>query len=270
MRINFMKFNLFFIGLFISYCEIQGQFDIPIGDSLAKYSYTVEALKKMNSLIRVSGGTAFFIKKDTNLFLVTAKHVFFDCDSFTNFKYKRKDSIFIFLGNPLIRLPIPVPIDNNSCSLNGISDTDLYILPVHNKLLEYITPINVSILKTIDLFGNSEIFGQGFIVDSTFIPEKQHHIHLEKKDFKIYLHSSFIGDYIDSINYLIESSDKEVLQNKLAGFSGSPVFILSGDPPNWVLLGVLCGGSNNGEIAKFFILKSEYILNNIKKLELQQ
>ncbi|HLX93402.1 MAG TPA: hypothetical protein VKR32_17075 [Puia sp.] len=216
-----------------------------------------------------TGGTCFFIRKNGELFLITAKHVLTGCDSLE--KVKNFPSSLMIWVSPnssfriaqfdvsIIRdtascLPIPLSPDEIVIRIKDSSAKDVYSIEkflsapfkkVRNSLfIGY--PAATSTLagrikrvepSTIGLVNKEYYFSQGY-TDST------------RKN-------------LDIINHRIYSDSIDFEQN-FHGYSGSPLFVQDLKTKKWRIAGVLAGtGRDNFNKYYFYAVRIEYPLSDI-------
>jgi hypothetical protein len=212
------------------------------GDSLGKYSYQVFTIQTKNGMIDF--GTSFFIKKNDELFLITAKHVFVDCDSASNTEKIKFGNIFVHIPkSPQQMVPISFsrPAVSRLC-LPVDKDTDVVVIKMDNQLIPYVNTVEDFIKPPFEKLGDAEIYGQGFKADtSSFYFTDPHHIHMPAKTFSVL---QMIGDnetkLIDSIDYFFLT---KILKTGgwMKGYSGAPVFLQDYKTKQWRLAGVFIG-----------------------------
>jgi len=253
----------FAIGSFKSFCQ---ESPLP-GDSLRKYSYS---LLGFSNSPNADFGTCFFVKQNDNLFLVTAKHTLYNCDTVAKKEYPAFKYGVVFIPDPFNTIQFSVPQTIDTCF--GIErDTDLLVLKVDKRLFKDVNTVEKFILPPFKKLGDLEIFGQGMQIDSSYVGfDKQHHIYLPRNTFKVFTSMPiFNNQYIDSIHYIIDI-EKLRIDNWLKGFSGSPAFLQDDETKKWRLCGVLVQGlipaskERNGAI---LVVKPEYIFKSIKRFQ---
>ena len=254
---------IFIIGSFKSFCQ---ESPLP-GDSLSKYSYS---LLGFSNSPNADFGTCFFIKQNDNLFLVTAKHTLYNCDTRTKKEYSAFKYGIVFIPDPFNAIQFSVPQTIDTCF--GIArDTDLLVLKVDKTLFKDVNTVEKFILPPFKKLGDIEICGQGMRTDSSFVGfDKQHHIYLPRNTFKVFTSMPILNNqYIDSIHYIIDM-EKLRIDKWLKGFSGSPAFLQDDETKKWRLCGVLVQGlipdskDRNGAI---LVVKPEYIFQSIKRFQ---
>lgn len=254
---------IFITGSFKCFCQANPS---P-GDSLKKYSYS---LLGFSNNPNVDFGTCFFINQNENLYLVTAKHTLYNCDTVT----KKETAAFkygiVFIPDPFNAIQFSIPLTIDTCF--GIErDTDLLVLKVDKNLFKDVNTVEKFILPPFKILGDMEIFGQGMRTDSAFVGyDKQHHIYLSRNTFKVFTSMPILNNqYIDSIHYIVDM-EKLRIDSWLKGFSGSPVFLQDYETKRWRLCGVLVQGlipeskERNGSI---LVVKPEYIFKSIKRFQ---
>jgi hypothetical protein len=255
---SFILFVLSFFS-FASYCQLPG-------DSLSKYSYGIMSFNNQGA--KGQFGTCFFIKKNSLLFLVTAKHVLYKCDSSSNKVYSPYNLAIVQIPHPLDIMQITIPPRTDSC-LSIEKDTDLLVISVDPSWSNRINSVEEFMEPKFNRVWDAEIFGQGWHSDSIRLTfDNQHHIYLPANSFKIEQAVRYgNSDFIDSVDYTFTM--KEIYKNKsINGFSGSPVFLQDKNSKKWRIAGVLVGVANasNGNKKRLFVVKQEYISKYIKEL----
>jgi hypothetical protein len=251
--------------LFIKCFQCLSQSTPIPGDSLQKYSYSLMGFS--NNPI-ADFGTCFFINNNNNLYLVTAKHTFYNCDTLLKKEYPRFKNGVVFIPSPFNAIQVAIPQTIDTC-LGMERDLDILILRVDKALFKDVNTVEKFMLPPFDKVGDIEIFGQGMRADSISVgPEKQHQIYLPKNTFKIYTSmSNEENHFSDSVHYIIEM-EKLRIDRWLKGFSGSPVFLQDDASKKWRLCGVLVGGlipeskEYNGAV---IVVKPEYVMEAIKR-----
>lgn len=259
-----MRAKILFVILVCSYnayCQ-----NPIIGDSLIKYSYT---LLGFSNSPKASSGTGFFIKNNNVLFLVTAQHTFYDCDTIHHKHSPRVKYGVVYIPSPFNVFQFSIPEKSDTC-LGQERDLDLLVIKLGNSIPPGINTVEEYLLPPFKKLGSIEIFGQGIRNDSSFVGfDMQHHIPIPKKSFTIY-HSIATSDknYIDSLHYVIDLKRLKI-DDWIKGFSGSPVFLQNRKSKKWRLCGVLIqallpiGENHNSAL---LAIKPEYIMEEINKL----
>ena len=235
-----MRYFLTIIIIAIALCSYCQDAEIP-SDSLAKYSYTLLCFKNKNPQAVL--GTCFFINFKGNLFLITANHVLYECDSTTNKQKRACDFVLIQMpGSDAGMADFKISDTNDTCIVD-YKDKDFVILRMDNKWLSHVNTVEKFILPPFKNYAELEIFGQGLQSNDSFMRmESPHHIHLSKNKFTIYLNTPTPdSSYIDSVHYFVEAKEIKV-GSWLKGFSGSPVFLKDADSKRWTLCGIFIGG----------------------------
>jgi len=209
-------------------------------DSISKYSYTI--FGQIGKTPQLDMGTCSFFEKNGDLFLITAKHVLFSCDSLTNKQVPKFEIVTIFLPADFQFLQFRIPILNDSCIID-YKDPDLFVHEVDNSWIGKVNTIGRFVKPPIQNFGKLEIFGQGMKGDSSYLGfDKQHNIELKQNLFKFYS-SPPVPDsnFVDTVHHFVET--KEILVGSwMKGFSGSPVFLQDIESHSWRFCGVFVQG----------------------------
>jgi hypothetical protein len=257
-----MRCFIFLVLMFVSfasYCQLPG-------DSLKRYSYGIMSFS--NKGVKGQFGTCFFIKKNSLLFLVTAKHVLYKCDSSSDKVYSPYNFAIVQIPHPLDIIQISIPLRTDSC-MPIEKDTDLLVISVDPSWSNRINSVEEFMEPQFSHVWDAEIFGQGWHTDSIRLTfDNQHHIHLPANSFKIEEVARYENsNLIDSVDYMFTM--KEIYKNKsINGFSGSPVFLQDKNSKKWRIAGVLVGVANasNSIKKRLFVVKQEYISNYINDL----
>jgi hypothetical protein len=244
---------------FVSFCQL------PV-DSLSKYSYVIIGFDLKGATDHF--GTCFFIKKNSRLFLVTAKHVLYSCDPASDKFYSPFDHASVSLPKPFNSMQILLPPRNDSC-LSMHNDADLLVLEIDPSWSNKVNSVERFMVPPFNRVGDAEIFGQGFHSDSVRLSfESQHNIHLPANSFKIEESVRYENpDFIDSFDYTFIT--KEIIKSKsLNGFSGSPVFLQEKNSKRWRIAGVLVGVAyaSQGNKKRLFVVKQDIMSKQINEL----
>jgi hypothetical protein len=210
------------------------------GDSLSRYSYLVMRPPTEQSPDS-HAGTCFFISYNNNLFLVTAKHNFYDCDSLTNIKKRGSRIGVVFFPDPLRVVEFSIPEISYPC-VNMAKDTDILVLSVDKSKFQGVRTIEQFIIPPVRNLGEVEIFGQGFQNDSISLRiDNPHRISMPRNEFRLKNGIYMEDGYLDSIHYVIEPK-KKLVGRWMKGFSGSPAFLRDYKSKRWRFIGVFTGG----------------------------
>lgn len=260
-----LKWIIIFLNLFVFITSF-GQ-DTIQSQSLKKYSYTIMGVSKKS----VSDfGTCFFITFKNDLYLVTAKHTLYTCDTIALKEYPEFQQAIVFIPEPFKVVQLEIPQISDTC-LGFERDPDVFVMKVDASLFKNVFTVDQFLLPPFEKLGELNIFGQGMKIDSQFVGfDSQHHINIPRNSFEIYSSHGLSNGGIDSMHYLIELDNLKV-GNWLKGFSGSPVFLQDWVSKKWRVCGMLTKGLyTNSNESKDAILsvKSDFILNfidNVRK-----
>ncbi len=235
---SFIRYSVLF--LLLACCStVKSQNKGLPSDSLKKFSYTIFGTMVANGKAVLDMGTCFFLRKNGNLVLVTAKHVLYDCDSSTQIMTPKFRNASVFLPNGFEFINFTVPEIKDTCVLY-YKDPDLIVLSIDNKWMGKVNTVDKFILPPFRKFGRLTLFGQGMKGDnSTYLRfDEQHNIELKEKKFKFYTNTPTPDStYLDTIHYFVET--REVVSGSwMKGFSGSPVFLQEEKTKKWRLCGV--------------------------------
>ena len=131
--------SFFIINTFQSFCQ---DTQLP-ADSLSKYSYS---LLGFSNNPNADFGTCFFINHNNNLFLVTAKHTLYNCDTLTKKEYPAFKFGIVFIPDPFNAIQFSVPQTIDTC-LGFERDTDLLVLKVDKRLLKMLIRLTISFCR---------------------------------------------------------------------------------------------------------------------------
>lgn len=239
-------------------------------DSLKKYSYYLMGYLPTDTGIISGGGTGFFIKRNNELFLITAKHVLSGCDGFKkpdkypdvfNAVEKDKDLVIPF-STYLVR-------DTALC-LPFHQDPDIIAIKIDKKWYNSVNSVEGYNSPPFLKLESTEIFGFPSIDMTTpfgFMALKSaSHIHLPKKDIYKQAVDSATGKILDSINYRIFS--KTVAFNlDQRGYSGSPVFVKDYKSKKWRIAGVAVGyGLDVSGETFLYVVNIKYVYKKIDEI----
>ena len=221
-------------------------------DSLLKYCYQVEGYNRdKNNIPFYAQGSGFFIRHNSHLFFVTAKHVLAGYDN----SYRKvpgapylMNIILHDASGKLINATVDINVKNFQDSVkasNFRGDPDLAFFEITNERNKPIYSIESLLPGHVpDKFDSLKIIGFPTVVQKDSITGK--HILKSASTFRVtnysvyrdskYLESGIIKT--DNINYVIQANDISVNHN-LKGYSGSPVFIKDGNLKRYVFSGLL-------------------------------
>lgn len=183
-------------------------------------------------------GTCFFLKNQSKLFLVTAKHVLYTCDSISKTERSKFEIATVFLPVNVEFIQFRIPAQNDSCIV-FYKDPDLIIFQIESKWSDKVNTIDSFILPPFKKVGKITIYGQGMRGDSSYLGfDKQHNIELKAKTFKYFTNCPVPdSNYLDTVHHFVETKKLEV-GNWMKGFSGSPVFLQDAKSKSWRFCGV--------------------------------
>jgi len=227
-------------------------------DSLARYSYLLYGSTELNhpknaTIVRGQQATGFFIKKDSRIYFITAKHAVtnYVANGDTRNNYPDSFNVYAHYDDPFHYISIPAIWSSDSSALNGgLKDTDVFCYDVTHKLkgmrvsIIELPEIGERLISRLNNFDKMRIFG---------FPENMNKIEdnviqitppyrFESNDFLISENFlNLIGNDvgIDSVRDEVQIKDSKIT-SAFGGFSGAPVFI-ENKVGKWELMGVLVG-----------------------------
>ncbi len=242
-------------------------------DALEKYSYKLAGFllpSQEDSIVSVISGTGFFIKKENQLFLITAKHVITGCENDAKpLVHPSNITIWSPINGIIGNLDISLIKDTSIC-LPFQDDPDVIAIKVNNEWRNSVNVVDEFIMPVFKVVGNTEIFGYpaSAMFQSSyprFVPPSN--IHLSKKSYQyVQMVDSASGKVVDSINYWIFSKDV-IFDKSGQGYSGSPVFVEDIKTKKWRVAGVAVGWGlvQSGETF-LYVTRIDYVLEKIKEL----
>lgn len=229
-------------------------------DSLKKYSYSLLGFTITHNGeavgMKPGGGTCFFIRDNGKLFLVTAKHVLSGCleNAIKITDYPNQMNICFADSNGYIEEMIPFDIsrikDSIQC-LPSLDDTDVIVVPMNIKTNREIYSVEKFIFPPFREIDNVDIFGFPGNKNINFlgfasVRAKVFHWHLFKNHTTVFTETTFNDSKrTDSVYYWIQTTDIDVMDSSLHGFSGSPVFIKDLNSDRWRVGGVYKGAAKD-------------------------
>lgn len=225
-------------------------------DSLKKYSYLLSAYCGEYS----ARGTAFFIRSKGELFLLTSKHIVSGC----NFP----DSLYIWLHNrtgDLYEKPVDLrTFKENLKSVKQINnEPDIIAIPIHDTLFNCVYSVESFSVPRFKKPSSIEIYGypnsdKNDWSNVNFYATPSH-LHVAEQNYTIAIGVDSATNKKDKINYYIYTTNIP-LDNRLKGYSGSPVFLK--DDTKWCLLGCFVGHTITNDLGKksIKIVRPRYIL----------
>lgn len=234
-----LKFTIFIFFILLAVLGKAQDVSFP-SDSLSKYSYTI--VGQIGKSPELGMGTCSFYEKNGELFLITAKHVLYTCDSITTKQIPKFKIATVFIPTSIQFLQFKVPELNDSCIVD-YKDPDLFICKIEDKWIGKVNTIGRFVMPPLIKYGKITIFGQGMKRDSLYMGfDKQHNIELRPNTFKFYLNTPVPdSNYIDTIHHFIETKGIST-GTWMKGFSGSPVFLQDKNLNRWRFCGVFVQG----------------------------
>jgi len=259
MKTLFWKLIFFSLVMTISIVDLFSQ--MP-ADSLGKYSYPAIA---MNSNIAFTG-TCFFIKKNSMLYLISAKHVFFNCDSLGKLNQSYPNQILIgHLKNIAQSFTVDTKLERGVTKCDGL---DIYIKRINSSFSQYYNSVEGFIFppiaspKTIEVFGySSEVFRKDFVA----LPDSSLHSTIPEETFDFQISRDSLDKRDTSLMQIWCPRSVTVTH----GFSGAPVFLQDKPTGKWRVIGVLQGGSPSNIDSRqiLYYVDIKYVLEAIDKFK---
>ncbi len=225
-------------------------------DSLRKYSYLISGITKDKS---ANIGTGFFIKQDTNVYLISAAHVL------TGWNAIKKEWNKDYPDTFFIKLTDRITGDDVLCLINVIAykkklvpfsiwdKPDIFIYKIKNPSLYVINSIENFIVDTIANYINeiNKVFGYGF-ASYTHFTDFRSLLNLTPTviDASTVMKYTVIPDIRennlpDSMHFIIEPIFPWK-NNFGKGASGAPIFIYSEKLKRFIFGGVVIAINNKG------------------------
>lgn len=202
-----------------------------------------------NGLSVPGSGTGYFIRKDSKLFFITAKHVFIGCDSKDTCQRQIKRTAFpdamdiklttngIINGN-VIPISIKRYRDTANCPW---MEADIVAYQVMNTPTDTVYSLENLISSNAEFEkGSLSIYGYPASetqIGSMYIEKNSSHLFTDKYHFyENYKYKACGGNYvIDKVDYIVKTEG--VKTTDLGGYSGSPVFIYNKQTSKWLFMG---------------------------------
>ena len=200
-------------------------------DSLRKYSYSLIGFSNEGLQMHPHGGTCFFVRKKSKIFLVTAKHVVNGCEgTYKNSYYPKMLTLAILDSNEtpkaFIQVDISKIIDTTSCP---DSTADIIAFETIDSNTSKLYSVENFILPPFENTDNIDMYGfpSETLIDSErhFRVPKASHIHIRKKNTVFTTFTYPNTKKLDSTCLGIVSPDLKADTMYLHGYSGAPVFI---------------------------------------------
>lgn len=276
-----MKKLLIFLFSVLFFFQVKSQSKI-YHDSLSEYSYLLFSSTLLNTSPDKSANspgrqaTGFFVKVDSLIFFVTAKHAVENDYINDSDKNNFPDSLNIYshYSDPFNDITIPTFRNNaKNYDKEGLNNVDVYCFDVTDlvkgfrlnafeitQLQNDFTPANYNFNK-IKLFGFPE--SKNIIKVETIQITPPYRFQTNK----FIISESFLNQIgndrgIDYVNYEIRLLDTKV-DSELAGFSGSPIFIQNSQTNKWEFLGILV--AINPIRNSIYVVKRDEVIRRILK-----
>lgn len=258
-----LKRNLILLLCLFYLTKSKGQ-PIVYHDSLSQYSYLLFGSTLLNanhkSTIPIGKqGTGFFVRIDSSIYFITAKHNIANYLKKDDHKKDFPDSLNVYThySDPFNYITIPAGWISDSIRINeGLKDPDVFCYDVTNSIKSLkLNSIEIPLLENdfspgkanfnkIWIFGFPEIKNKiiGEVIQLT--PPYR----FESNNFHVSENfPNQIGNDrgIDYLNYEVQIKDA-IITSGFAGFSGSPVFIQNGNSLKWQFMGIIVAAYPSG------------------------
>jgi len=263
-----IKFSILISLFLISIGYTHGQANY---DTLRKYSYFIIGFKNVgDDKLAPGSGTGYFLRKENDLFFITAKHVICPCDykdtckpSIKREQYPDLMEIYLSQKNGMFNyksIPLYIKPYRDTCKCIWP--------PIHPDLISYkVSSSFTDTVYTLDKFlnmplpdkkGSISIHGypaNEYTVQGSFREQNSSHLFIDNyKFFDNYKYKNCEGSYsIDKQDYIVSTNDIEI--DKTFGYSGSPVFIFDRKIRQWVFIGTFTATVEDG---KMQIIKPDF------------
>lgn len=247
-------------------------------DSFKKYSYSILGFSGKGNFGIPSGGTGFFIRDRSKLFLVTAKHVFSGCDDSAKKSPFYPDIMNVMLhdniGNPTIVINVNIEkIKDTTPCVRKLNDTDIIVVPINvedsiGKTIFSVEKFLAPPFRVIEKILMVGFPGIGYARQPVeFGFWKPSLFKMNGNETKIFTHTTYTDPImIDSINLFMYNQTIEI-DSTLKGFSGSPIFVKDSSSKKWRIAGLFAkfGECNTAKEKCIIAPKIDYILSDIDK-----
>lgn len=275
-----LKRNLILLICLFHLIRVQGQ-PIVYHDSLSQYSYLLFGSTLLNAdhkstIPTGKQGTGFFVKIDSSVYFVTAKHTITNYLKNDDLKKDFPDSLNVYshYSDPFNYITIPAGWVSDSIRSNeGLKDPDMFAYDVTNSM-KILKPdaIEISLLEN-DFAPGKANFNKIWILGFPQIKNKiigeviqiTPPYRFESKSFHVSENfPNQIGNDrgIDYLNYEVLIKDA-IINSGFAGFSGSPVFIQNGDSLKWQFMGIIV--ATNQIRNSIYVVKKDVVIRQILK-----
>ncbi|MFT3934433.1 MAG: trypsin-like peptidase domain-containing protein [Chitinophagaceae bacterium] len=222
------------------------------------------------------GGTCFFIKKDGDLFMVTAKHVLTGCEDASRKKQYYPNKLFLLLKDnddaSTIRVKIDIAAIRDSAQCRSYTDDpDVMVLKMPASLNDKVNTVEDLLNDEPDTNDAAVLVGYNHIA-----VDKKSIYYSDPVDIVLAPNSYTINEPVykngkkDRINYLILTNEA-IVTNTPQGMSGAPVFFSNPATGRLGILGVFIRngtyteGSNRQN--SFTLVKNRFYLNKLRQAE---
>lgn len=236
-------------------------------NELDKYSYDLFGYTVANKNILIpAGGSCFFIRKDSRLFLITAAHVINGCDDSGKIRsnYPSKFSVLEISekGYPTTLASINVIHLQQTLKCPAYPDIAVIEVSSTDSKLDKINSVESFIKPPFKQTGNLYMAGFPSIKNPT--NDLEHLVRVKKSLVIENKREIFYGDSI-AIGFPQDSVFADTMLN---GFSGSPIFVQEKNSNNFRILGVYTETVTNTKIHKsvFGAMRIEQVMDSINSL----
>ena len=231
-------------------------------DSLKKYSYYVFGKQPTadGESMQTVEGTCFFIKTDSTVFLVSAKHLM------TSWSTADAEKLSLYPDTLFIRFPsagnssffdFAIDIRPLKAAAEGsyyYNEPDIFVMPFPDAAKFSVNMLSVTELEPIPAGVNAASVVYGFPKTDPFLLEGR--LYSSPAENISYRDNKKNAAISDKINYLIKCDG--MVQG---GYSGAPVFLKNDDAAAWYFGGIVSQGVPGDNY--FFVVKPAFLLEQV-------
>jgi hypothetical protein len=247
-------------------------------DNFKNYSYKIQGYSMsrrkdgMQVLHRVNG-TVFFIRKNSELFLITAKHILSGCNNDSSKINNYPSAMFIDLskdssGSRLLKLNSSIISDTCKC-LSSKTYPDVIAVRITDTLAWNVFSVEDLICSPYKRVKNSLIIGypgykNGPVGQTTHTDPSS--IMLSEGNYSISVgYVDTTRKSIDPIHYWIYPKSIHT-GDSLGGFSGSPFYVQNQKSKKWRIAGIfVSSGTDSEKLPVMYAVKIDYAIDEINQ-----